>query len=234
METPLSGLIKTHVDNISKEIDITSLDDNTIPNNIEVSIEHTTSLWQEIGKKMAFIKDRDENSKNNTDDNRSIDFILNPNGNNELPELNEDEDIPKECVLLYETFVNNNMSVDGLGLIGADDVVLQSSYCNILFNYPVNCRENIVFTIHADNDTVGFTKKELALKAMQKYHLMLYLYKNYDVEKGKIVSDELAKERKTTIFSPSRYDDEWTDNGLLNLIYCKEMDQWIFNCYDYI
>ncbi len=234
METPLTGLVETHVNNTNQEIDISSLNDNHVPKNIEVSIEHTRSLWQEIGQKIAFIKDRDSDTKNNTEDDISIDFILNPNGNSELPKLDDDDDIPTECVLLYETFVKNKMSIDGLGLINADDVVLKSSYCNILFNYPVNCRENIVFTIHADNDTIGFTRKELALKSMQKYHLMLYLYKNYDVEKGMIVSNELAKERKITMFSPSRYDDEWTDNGLLNLIYCKELDQWIFNCYDYI
>jgi hypothetical protein len=74
----------------------------------------------------------------------------------------------------------------------------------------------------------------MALKAMQRYHLMVYLCKNYDITKGTIVSEELVKERKKIIFEPTAYLGEWTDNGLVNLIYKKETDQWEFVCYDYI
>lgn len=108
------------------------------------------------------------------------------------------------------------------------------SYCNILFEYPVSYREYTCFTVHADDRMIGFSRKELALKAMQRYHLMWYLCKNYDITKGTIVSEELAKERKIIIFEPMAFVDEWTLNGLVSLVYKKDTDQWRFNCYDYI
>lgn len=189
---------------------------------------------RDFNYKHAFIRKRDRLTKNNTENKCTIDFILLPEGK-KIEDIVDDEfdGIPDENVLMYKTFVNNNMSVDNLGLYGADDIVLKSSYCNLIFDYP-SYNNKIVFTIHANDEIVGFTRKELALKAMQRFHLRWYLCENYDIEKGTIVSKELAKERKTIMFDPTMYSDEYTENGLVCLIYNKELDQWTFHCYDYI
>ncbi len=188
--------------------------------------------------KMTYISKRDEITKNNTDDKQSIEFVLVPEGKTirDIKILDKYDDMyDGEFVLLHETFANNNMSIDGLGLYGEDDIVLKSSYCNLLLEYPCY-REKTVFTIYADDDMVGFTRGELALKAMQRFHLKLYLCNNYDVSKGMVVSGELAKKRTRDqiLFEPTMYMDEWDRNGLVSLTYNKETDQWTFICHDYI
>ncbi len=189
--------------------------------------------------KMAYINKRDEITKNNTDDKQSIDFVLVPEGKTirdiKIFDKYDDDLYDEEYILLHETFANNNMSIDGLGLYGENDIVLKSSYCNLLLDYPCY-RESTVFTIYADDEMVGFTRGELALKAMQRFHLKLYLCNNYDVSKGMIVSDDLAKKRSRNqiLFEPTMYMDEWDRNGLVSLDYKKETDQWNFICHDYI
>ncbi len=188
---------------------------------------------------MTYINKRDEITKNNTDDKQSIEFVLVPEGKTirdiKILDKYNDDMYDEEFVLLHETFANNNMSIDGLGLYGEDDIVLKSSYCNLLLEYPCY-REKTVFTIHADDDMIGFTRGELALKTMQRFHLKLYLCNNYDVSKGMVVSDELAKKRTRDqiLFEPTMYMDEWDRNGLVSLTYNKETDQWTFICHDYI
>ena len=198
--------------------------------NIHVDIDVSIKIFNDIVKENENIRERDKSTKDSLKHDQTIDFILISEGTNDLPEINSIDDIPEKFVLTYDKFINNNMTVDNLGLINSDDIVLKSSYCNILFSYPVNYNEPIIFSIGADDKKIGFKRKELALKAMQKYHLLYYLYKNYDVEKGEIVLDE----KKVTIFEPNQCDEEYTQNGLLNLIYDKEKDHWIFNTYKFV
>jgi hypothetical protein len=224
-----------------KSLNVLDEDDITFKNGYIFSKEMPGSWGLDCGfnrdfeYKHTFIKKRDRITKINTEDKCTIDFVLLPNGTN-IEDIVDDEydGIPAENVLMYETFVNNGMSVDNLNLHGENDIVLKSSYCNILLGYPVNYKEHVVFTVHADDEIVGFSRKELALKAMQRYYLLWYLCKNYDITKGTIVSEELAKERKIVMFEPTAYFDEWTNNGLVSLEYKKETDQWEFNCYEYI
>jgi len=223
-----------------KSLNVLDEDDITFKNGYIFSKESPGSFGldctmnRDFYYRITFTKKRDRLTKNSTDNKSTIDFILLPEGTNIENVVDDEYDgIPDDNVLFYDKFVNNNMSIDNLGLHVPDDIVLKSSYCNILFDYPVNYKEHTVFTVHANDEIVGFTRKELALKVMQRYHLMWYLCKNYDVEKGMIVSDELAKERKITIFESNFYTSDWTDNGVVSLIYKKETDQWIVNCYEY-
>ena len=155
----------------------------------------------------AFVKKRDSMTKINLQNGTSIKFKVE-----------------------YKTFIDNNMQINGLNQ--EDDIVLQSSYCNILYSYPA-FQHHAVFTVHANDKITGFTKKELALKAMRLYHMLYYLSENYDIQKGHIVSTDTKREE--VIFRPVCSDErEYTDNGLRCLQYNKDSDQWEFVCIQYI
>lgn len=191
---------------------------------------------QEFNARQNTIKARDTFTRDTTSDGSTIDFVLIPDGKtiNESKSMDDyDDELHHDFVLTYEKFLDNNMQIEGLNLHEPEELVLASSYCNILFNYPCR-RQSTVFSIRADSDITGFTRKELALKAMRLYHLKVYLCKNYDITKGCIVSDELAKERKIVIFEPAMYMGEWERNGLVSLTYQKNVDQWVFDCYEYL
>lgn len=207
---------------------------NNHQNCVQVNVDASINCWNDIVKYNGDIRERDKITKDSLEDTHSINFILIPEGITNLPEIDPNDTLPEQFVLTYDKFINNNMCVDNIGLLNANDIVLESSYCNILFNYPVNCYEHTNFTITADDRKIGFRRNELALKAMQKYHLLWYLCKNYDVEKGKIVSNELANERNIIMFKPNQHINEYTQNGLLNLVYDKKRNHWVFNTYNFI
>ena len=179
--------------------------------------------------KCAYINKRDANTKKDLQDKEQIDFILIPNGLTIDDFENEDVD-KEEFILEYQKFINNSMKIDGLGLFQGDNIALNSSYCNVLYKYPM-FQNHTVFTIQADDEITGFTKKELALKIMQRYHMLYFLSKNYDIEKGIITQNDMGRK---AIFRPVMYDDQWSDNGVLCLQYHKDLDQWEFICADYI
>ena len=172
------------------------------------------------------------------------------NENKEDKDISDDKSDDKSDdemnVLLYEKFVNNGMKVDNLGLLYENEIILKSSYANILFTYPVY-RDSVVFTLTANNDVEGFTMKELVLKVMQRYHLLTFLCVNYNMAEGKIVNTEAEtdnvpmKHLFTNVpksdrdcFEPTLYTSEWTDNGVVQLKYHKDKDQWEVMLYDYI
>jgi len=200
--------------------------------------------------KWQYIQKRNKITKASLQDDQTISFILQgPNKRYEqIPPFNydnymntaqtslelntNDEERDDYEMLLYQTFVDNGMSVDNLGLVYENEIVLKCSYANILFSHP-NFNSNTVFTIHADDEITGFTMKELALKTMQRYHLLFFLFQNYDMQKGIIVDDN-TKPIDDCCFRPTLWKSEWSDNGLLNLVYNKNTDQWRFECCDYI
>lgn len=109
-----------------------------------------------------------------------------------------------------------------------DDIVLESSFIDIFYSNPC-WKERVTFTIWADDPMKGFTRKELAIKAMQRFHLLYYLCDNYNMEEGKI-----DPERSTCSFSPVLYLNEYTDNGLYSLCYQIEEKRWEFITIDYV
>ena len=113
--------------------------------------------------------------------------------------------------LYYEQFIKNNHSIKGLNLLYENEIILKSSYINILYMYPCYT-PHTTFRITADNEMEGFTFGELALKAMQFYHLLFDLYKHYDVQKG--IREDLAENDRDRYFRPVAYIGEWENNGL--------------------
>lgn len=87
----------------------------------------------------------------------------------------------------YSSFVN---TMELPSIIGGDDIVIKMSYINIYFDFPC-VKDQPTFKITADNDELGFTRKELALKILQLFHMLYFLHKNYDMEKG-IISDDIT------------------------------------------
>lgn len=210
--------------------------------------------------KNAYIKKRDQIIRNTFVDGQEIDFLLNvqkpfnydlyymnqkstikpnsfidqyknnQNNQNVMNEYDYDED-SDDNYLYYDLFIKNNHSIKGLNLLHEDEIILKCSYINLLFNYPCYTPKT-TFRIEADNEMEGFTFGELALKAMQFYHLLFDLYKHYDVQKG-IYSIDMEPDQHC-YFRPVAYIGEWDDNGLRSLKYNKETDTWEFNCITYI
>lgn len=167
-----------------------------------------------IPKKTRSLIDLHKN-KNNNDNNKDLNY---------LDSSSEDD----YNAIFHSTFVENNMSINGLGLLYENEVVLKSSYIKILYDYP--CKTNATFHIKADNEVVGFTYGELALKSMQFFHMLYTLYKQYDLSSGCIVQSGDINNR----CFDSIFEYEWRDNGLDRLIYNKQNDEWVFECIDYI
>lgn len=198
--------------------------------------------------KMAYIRKRDLVTKNILRDKDTIDFIVNNdmdnNTNNEIT-----DDLNKECDnesvsgefsgVMYEDFISANMNINNINLINGDDIVLKSSYCNVLFSYPL-FENTVVFRLVADDAIIGFSARELILKVMQRYHLLWFLCQQYDMENGTIISEDEKKERlagwpkKNAPFRPVLYYSEWYGNGVMQLEYIKEYDQWDVIMVDYI
>jgi hypothetical protein len=225
------------------------------------SIGRDCNFNRDFTYRQAYIKKRDNITKTNLQNKQKIYFILSNdlNGHKDVPAFDYDnyhkewekEDDSTESsddfsVLFYKTFIDNNMKMDNLGLMYENEIILKSSYANILFDSPIY-RSSVVFTLHANDEIAGFTMKELSLKIMQRYHLIVFLYKNYNMEEGKLVdrTGEMEnipnKELFTNIpksgkycFEPVLYESELYDNGVMGLEYCKEKEQWTVLLYDYI
>lgn len=80
--------------------------------------------------------------------------------------------------LYYDDFLANKLNLEN-----PDEIVLAQSYIRLHFNSPTY-RDHTTFTIHADDEMKGFTRKELAIKCMKYYHMQYYLSQNYDLDKG--------------------------------------------------
>jgi hypothetical protein len=130
--------------------------------------------------------------------------------------------------------------MDNLGLMFENEIILKSSYANIHYGSPF-FNSDVTFTLHADDEVEGFTMKELALKVMQRYHLLGFLYKNYNMDEGKIQSESSETDLFTTkpksdkyCFRPVLYDSEIFDNGVMGVEYNKDKDHWTIMMYDYV
>lgn len=173
---------------------------------------YNTSWSLDSAYKWAFVKKRDEITKNNLENGTKIKFRI-------YPYMFDDGTISTDQeAVYYDDFIKNGMS--NLSLIDEDEVVLFSSYINLRFAYPC---ENTVFKIKADDIINGFTKKELALKAMQYYHLLYQINNGYNFKKG--IFDGTGKRSISG---------DWEDNGLSKLVYDKHMDEWEFVCVEYM
>jgi Leucine-rich repeat (LRR) protein len=99
---------------------------------------------------------------------------------------------------MYSDFVDNHMTVQGLAR--ENDIVLLCSSIKVMFNYPN--RDEIIMTINADDAMKGFNMGELALKVMQRYHMLYYLNYNYDMKIGKVIDKPHTFERNRPYIQP--------------------------------
>jgi hypothetical protein len=176
--------------------------------------------WQrEFHYKHTYISNRDKKTKESLQDNQTIKFC---NINHNSDDENED-DYENTHGLLYKEFLDNKIE-----LKEPDELVLAQSYISVRFNSPV-FRDHTTFTILANDEMKGFTRKELAIKCMKYFHLQYYLCQHYDMNEGCFKQDH-----GTGLFRPVLYYDEYTENGLSALEYYKEKDYWLFICMDYI
>lgn len=135
-------------------------------------------------------------------------------------------------ILPHDKFVENGMKLDGLDLIGENDIVINKPDCNIYFDWPMS-EEYVTFRIMADNKDVGFTRGEIALKAMQKYHMLAFLSNNYDNAEGKIRNEDNHKSQTyEKVFSNYYWHDGYYGNGLWFLKYEEKFDRWHFECFE--
>ena len=122
----------------------------------------------------------------------------------------------------YQSFISKIYKLND-----PDTVVLPCSYIDIHFNSPC-WRDNVTFKIHAEDEMIGFTRLELMKAALERFHLLYYLFKNYNAEEGRINLNS-----SSCWFSPVLRVDEYSENGLKSLIYNKEKGYWIFECIEY-
>lgn len=139
----------------------------------------------------ACIREQDNIAKENLEHGQQIRFIsnkdlpikINKNDSEEESDKESDEDI--EYPLVYWDFLNNSMSIQNLGLAYKDEVILKCSKIKLFFKYPN--RQQTMMEIVADDNMKGFTVGELALKVMQRYHMLYYINYNYNVKDGKVI-----------------------------------------------
>ena len=122
----------------------------------------------------------------------------------------------------YQSFIENNYKLND-----PDKIIFPCSYIDIHFNSPC-WKDHVTFRINAEDEMLGFRRLELMKRALERYHLLYYLFKNYNIEEGKI-----NPENPSYLFSPVLYSNEYTDNGLKSLIYNKELNYWVFECIEY-
>lgn len=182
-------------------------------------------LLKASASKFKQVKERDQATRNSLNTGTKIKFSL-------ISTSKTMSYYEEDSLLSYDKFIENDHQIDGLHLTDPDDVVLDSSYCNILFLHPI-INEDTIFRVTCRDELKGFTRSELALYVMQRYHLLVYLYQNYDINKGKIVSGDELSVRKKVLYKPFMYEEDWTDNGVKSLQYNKDTDQWkvILNSY---
>lgn len=131
-----------------------------------------------------------------------------------------DNDIDQGYGIDYAVFVENKMKLPTLER--ENDIVIKMSYANIYFEDPC-WNSKSTFKINSDNK-IGFTRKELALKVFQRFHMLYFLYKNYDMKKG-IISNNVIIPDRNRCFSPlMEYD--YLDNGIYGVQYDKIYNRW--------
>ena len=187
-----------------------------------------THKFRDMMYKLLYIKRRDQQTRDKLIDKQFIRFIIGEECKDE--ERDEEREKCDNEYMMYEDFIKNGMKIENLAR--ADDLMLACSKCDICFDYP--CKDSVIYTIRANDEIVGFTRKELALKVMQLYCMMAFNYKNYDKTTAQITNMEsMPKNAPQRIFSPIN-DEEWEENGMGGIRYNKEKDYWVCQCLHYI
>lgn len=183
-------------------------------------------FWDKISNKNNSIREQDKNTRQSLLSEQQI-FFKRDSSKQFIYDKQYCEHYDSE--IMYDEFINNPTLKD-IGLLNKDQIVLKSSYIYILFNNP-NFNSDTIFKLTADNELEGFTREELAVKIMQRYHLIYFLFKNYDMKKGiikEVPTDIDINNRSDICFRPLLYETDYTINGLSYIIYDQEKDYWKF------
>lgn len=163
----------------------------------------------------AFITKQNSITLNNLEDGHQIQFLT---SKADLPEFNyesnilninnNDEESEEDYPLYYKDFLDNNMSIGNLAY--QNEVILKCNKIKLMFDYPN--RAKTMLQITADDEMKGFTVGELALKIMQRYHMLYYMNYNYDVKTGKVIDEKHTFEWNRPYVQPPIPDG--SNNGL--------------------
>jgi len=180
-------------------------------------LEYINNFSKEFDKRYNYIKNRDKDTIDSLEDEQEITFV-----NESDPEqLATHEYYDKEYTgISYDKFMNKTYKLQD-----PDTIVLPCSYINLYFDNP-NWDEHITFKIKADDELKGFTRHEIMKKALDRFHLLYYIYKNYSVDDRKI-----NPENSSHLFGAALHgDNEYEANGLHFIIYNTKYNYWRFEC----
>lgn len=189
-------------------------------------IVNDISIQGDIFYRIAYVNKRDKMTVENLKNECVIEFRLHDgkevnifNYDTFINKIYEEEDYDNigDNLVFYDNFVK---TMDVNGLIYENEIILKCSYINVWFKYPMHDRD-VTFKIMADNTIDGFTMKELVLKVMQRYHMLVFMWQNYDIKQG-IINPGVKN-----CFQPFMYDCDWLMNGVVGLEYNKEKDIWM-------
>ena len=185
---------------------------------------------RDFAYKWLYLERRDAQTRERLNDKQFIRFNL--GGQKEcIDQESDDENEESDSrYLMYSDFIQNQMIIEQLN--GADDLVLPLSECDICFDYP--CYDSVVYTIRADDQIAGFTRKELALKIMRYYSMMIFVCRNYDPITGQLDKDDNETKLDKRIFRPVLGYVEWEEKEIRGITYNKEKEYWVCECVDYI
>ena len=194
---------------------------NDFANN--VTIDNIVSAIDQISSFIKIIHEHDNIELEQLQNNHIIYF--NPVISNYVTNSNYSDDSDDENEGIdYKDFVDNNMQLPAIK--GKDEIVINMSYANIWFGFPCY-GDSPVFKIKANNEKIGFTREELALKIFRRFHMLYFLYKNYDMEKG-VISTEITESKQC--FQPLCGEYDYCDNGIYGVEYNKTLDRWEVLC----
>ena len=228
---------RNNIDNVEGKNNSRSDVDN-FTSDVDTSTDPLITAFYKVQKEGKLIRKQDKATKKSLVDGQKIAFIrdraichfkiLRYLSDGTFGESQDDEDY---SMIDYQEFLDNNMTIDNLGLINKDEVVLKMSYIDILFNSP-NFGSDTTFRIMADNELVGFAREELGLKIMQRFHLLYFLFQNYNMERGNIRETPIihfdTKRQNGTCFEPIIGYQDYSDNGLSHIVYNEDKKIWKF------
>lgn len=185
--------------------------------------EHTTKISENVENATLTDKEQFENINDNTSiyfepfqsNYKSIKFHIDESDNGE-----ESQDIDG---IYYDEFAKNMRIPE---LKNSNEVVIQMSYADISFEEI--CVDMMpIFRIHADNESFGFTRAELLTKLFEIYHMLYFIYKNYNMQNGLISANMNNVKWKNRCFRPLIGDYDYESNGIYSLEFNKQRGIWI-------
>lgn len=131
--------------------------------------------------------------------------------------------------IYYAEFVKNMCIPE---LKNANDIVIEMGYADISFeSFYFDMRP--IFRIHANDEETGFKRGELLTKLFKIYHMMYFMYKNYNMETGSINATITNVHWENRCFKPLIGDCDYEANGIHYLEFNKQTKIWKLHPIEY-